>query len=82
LHAEMAEDSALWVEPRPRAIAQALSMLARSASERTRLGAVARQRAVRHLDIDLSARLLETAYAHCVGRTPRPWPSRQLLAAR
>jgi glycosyltransferase involved in cell wall biosynthesis len=82
LHAELANETSIWVEPRPRAVAQALGLLARSVAERSRLGAEARTRAVRWLDVDTAARLLENAYAHSVGRTPRPRPSRELLPSR
>jgi glycosyltransferase involved in cell wall biosynthesis len=82
LHAELANETSIWVEPRPRAVAQALGLLARSVAERSRLGAEARPRAVRWLDVDTAARLLENAYAHSVGRTPRPRPSRELLPSR
>jgi glycosyltransferase involved in cell wall biosynthesis len=81
LHAELAHETGIWVEPRPRAVAQVLGQLARSVSERTRLGGDARSRAIRWLDVDTAARLLETAYAHSVGRTPRPRPTRVLLAS-
>jgi glycosyltransferase involved in cell wall biosynthesis len=67
------------VEARVEALARAVVEVCRSDHERSLRGAAARRHAVAHFDIDRGARLLETVYAHCVARTPRPRPA---LAAR
>jgi glycosyltransferase involved in cell wall biosynthesis len=81
-HVEIGGRHVLLVEPRPRAVAQALLELGRSAAWRHELGLEARSYAAGHLDFDVTVRLLEAAYAHCVARSPHPWSSRQTLPAQ
>jgi len=79
-----ADDDVAWRTVfTPPALAAGLVVLARSASERARLSAAARQHAARHLDIDKNVHMLEDVYAHCVARSPRPWTcKKELIQAR
>jgi glycosyltransferase involved in cell wall biosynthesis len=80
-HVEIGGRHVLLVEPRPRAVREALLELGRSAAWRHELGLEARRFAAGHLDIDVAVRLLEAAYAHSVALSPHPWSARRALPA-
>jgi glycosyltransferase involved in cell wall biosynthesis len=60
--------AAVQIEARPREVARQIIGLAHHPSERSHLAALGRAHALRHFDVDSSARMLEQVYTHCVAR--------------